>query len=192
MFSFLSGFEDRSNPSLSLAPISQPPQTSIQSSPGKKYLLLPFIHSKQKCLVAFNEAKARKSPLLKLFKLFTGEIVKGSWYVFVSFLKPREQELLWDLLYRSRIRVRSDLLNTIRRHNGDLYTQCSNPYNVRCLDLDLDWLADFHHHGNGAFVLGVSSGGDDDSVQYGFPFFFFVDFFRFSPRKTMFRPQRRF
>ena len=103
--------------------------------------------------------------------------MKGSWYVSVSFLKPREQELLWDLLYRSRIRVRSDLLNTIRRHNGDLYTQCSNPYNVRCLDLDFDWLVDFYDHGNGTFVLGVSSGGDDDSVQHGFLFFFVVDFF---------------
>lgn len=40
---FSPAIEARSNPSLILAPISQPPQTSIPNSPGKKYLLLPFV-----------------------------------------------------------------------------------------------------------------------------------------------------
>lgn len=43
---------------------------------------------------------------------------------------------------------------------------------MRCLDLDFDWLADFYDHGNGTFVPGVSSGGDDDSIQHGFSFSF--------------------
>ena len=84
--------------------------------------------------------------------------------------------MLWDLLFRSRIRVRSDLLNTIKRYNHHLYLLCSSPFDVGSLNLDFDWLVDLDDHGNGPFVLGVSSRGDDDSVQHGFLSFLFVDF----------------
>ena len=42
----------------------------------------------------------------------------------------REQELLWDLLYRSHTLVRSDIMNTIMRHNRHLYLICESPFDV--------------------------------------------------------------
>lgn len=94
---------------------------------------------------------------------------RGFVVVLAQSFDAREQELLWDLLFRSRIRIRSDILNTVKRHNEQLYVLCTAPFFVR-FSARSDWLVGLHDHGNGTVVHGLPTGDHDGALQHGFPF----------------------